>query len=164
MTQPKAEDLKKIKDLIEDIDINIFTTTDKEGKLRGRPMSTASVDEDGTLWFFTNEYSGKVEEISKNNEVYLTYASKGSSAYLTVLGKASLVDERSKIEELWEPTMKIWFPEGLDDPKILLLKVSPTEAEYWESADNKLQMIWGMAKALATGEGYQEGNHGKVEI
>ena len=159
MAQVTAEQLEKIKELIEDIDINIFTTQTPEGKLRGRPMSTAKVDEDGTLWFFTNEYSGKVDEISKENEVYLTYASKSSSKYLVVHGKASLTDDQQKIKELWTPALKIWFPEGLDDPKILLIKVTPTEVEYWESASNKIVMLFGMAKALISGEEYKEGKH-----
>ena len=164
MQEATKDQVKKVKDLIEDIDINIFTTKESDGKLRGRPMSTAKVEEDGSLWFFTNEYSGKVDEISHNNEVYLTYASKASSEYLVLHGKASLSDDKAKMKELWNPTMKAWFPEGLDDPKILLIKVDPTEAEYWESASNKIMMVFGMAKALLTGEEYKEGNHGKVNL
>lgn len=164
MSEVTKDQLEKVKDLIEDIDINFFTTKEANGKLRGRPMSTAKVEEDGSLWFFTNEYSGKVAEISHNNEVYLTYASQGSSKYLVVHGNAELSDDKAKMEELWTPTMKVWFPDGLEDPKILLIKVTPTEAEYWESASNKIMMVYGMAKALLTGEKYEEGKHGKVSM
>lgn len=164
MEQATNDQLKKVKDLIEDINVNIFITRHEGNQLRGRPMSTASVEDDCSLWFFTNEYSGKVDEISHNSEVYLTYASQGSSKYLVLQGKAELSDDRKKMEELWSPVMKVWFPEGLDDPKILLIKVTPTEAEYWESASNKVMMYFGMAKALLTGEEYKEGKHDKVNL
>ena len=164
MKNATNEQVEKVKDLIEDIRINIFTTRHEGNKLRGRPMATAKVEEDGSLWFFTNEYSGKVDEISENNEVYLTYASQGSSKYLVLNGKAELSDNKEKMKDLWNPSMKVWFPEGLDDPKILLIKVKPTEAEYWESASNKVMMYFGMAKAYLTGEEYKEGKHDKVDL
>lgn len=164
METSSAEQIKKVKDLIEDINVSIFTTRHDGNKLRGRPMGTVKVEDDGSIWFFTNEYSGKVDEISHNNEVYLTYASQGSSKYIVVQGTAELSDDKAKIKELWSPAMKVWFPKGLDDPKILLIKVNPSEAEYWEGAENKFMVYYGMAKAFITGEKYNEGKHDKVDM
>lgn len=156
------QDFTKVKALITDIGVNIFTTKEKDGSLRGRPMRTAQVDEDGSLWFFTNEYANTVDELSENNEVYLTYASQASSTYVIVHGRASLSNDRSLMKAMWNPTMDVWFPEGLADPSILLIKVQPQKAEYWESASSKLVMWYVMAKAMVSGEKYDEGNHGKV--
>jgi len=157
-------DLSKVKELIENIGVNIFTTKEKDGSLRGRPMRTAQVDEDGCLWFFTNEYSNTVEQLEEDSEVYLTYASQASSTYVIVHGKASLNNDKAMMKALWNPTMDAWFPEGLADPNILLIKVKPEKAEYWESATNKLVMWYGMAKAMITGEKYDKGKHGEVDL
>jgi len=127
-------------------------------------MATAKMDEDGSLWFFTNEYSGKVEEISDKNEVLVCYASTSENSYVTINGIASLNDERSKIEELWNPSMKAWFPKGLDDKKILLIKVDPYEAEYWEGSASKIVVAFNIAKSLATGKRYDQGEHGKINL
>ena len=163
MNQSQNENFTKITELIEDVRINIFVTMDTNGPLRGRPMSTVKVDEEG-IWFFTNEYSGKSKEISHNNEVFLSYSSPSKNSYVALNGVASLVNDREKIEELWNPAMKAWFPEGLDDPKIQLIKVTPSSAEYWDSSSNKIVIAYNMLKAAVTGEEYDEGEHGTVKF
>jgi general stress protein 26 len=66
--------------------------------------------------------------------------------------------DRAKMEELWNPILKAWFPEGLDDPHICLMKVKVDQAEYWESPSGKVVQLLGFVKALATG---QEADYGE---
>ena len=70
----KEEAIKKFKDLVHDVNICMFTTIDDHNRLFSRPMSTAKIDEDGNAWFFTNEFSEKIQEVSRDNSVYLIYA------------------------------------------------------------------------------------------
>ena len=65
----KTEAIKKFRELVHDVNVCMFTTIDDQGGLFSRPMSTAQIDEDGNAWFFTNEFSEKIQEISKNNTV-----------------------------------------------------------------------------------------------
>ena len=164
MADTKNNDQQKVKELIEEIRINTFITKDASGKLTGRPMGTSKVEDDGSLWFFTNEYSGKTNDISHNSEVFLTYASPSKNSYVTIDGIASLSDDKAKMEELWNPSMKAWFPEGLDDPKIQLIKVDPTKAEYWDGNSSKIVLAFNMLKAVVTGKEYNAGEHGKVDL
>ncbi len=159
----QKNNISKLKELAEDIDICMFISF-SNNEPHGRPMSTNTVDEDGSIWFFTNDYTSKVEEISQDGNVYLTYSSKSKNEYLTVHGKAILNDDKSKMEALWSPALNAWFPEGLDDPKILLIEVKPTQAEYWEGPSNKLVMAFGMVKALVKGEEYDQGENEKLSF
>ena len=68
------------------------------------------------------------------------------------------------MKELYNPAIKAWFPQGLDDPNLALLKVTPLQAEYWDSSSSKMITLLQMAKAIATGEKYNEGQHGKIEF
>lgn len=154
----------KIKELIEDICVNTFITKDAGGKLQGRPMSTVEVDQDGCIWFFTNEYTGKTNDISHNKEVYLTYASPSKNSYVVIDGTAELNDDANKIKELWNPSLKAWFPEGLDDPKIQLIKVLPAHAEYWDGTSSKVVHAYQMLKAVITGKEFDDGDHGEVNF
>ena len=156
--------LEKIKDIIEEIRIATLVTKDTDGLMRGRPMATAEVDDDGTLWFFTDEYSGKVEEITEKKEVLVSYASKSKNAYVVINGTASLTDDRGKIEELWNPAMQAWFPKGLGDKKILLIKVEGSQAEYLEGSSSKIVIAFNIAKSIARGRQYDQGEHGKVSL
>jgi general stress protein 26 len=164
MKDSKDPELEKIKDIIEDIRIATLVTKDNDGPMRGRPMATAEVDDDGTLWFFTDEYSAKVEEISEKKEVLVSYASKSQNAYVMINGTASLIDDRKKIEELWKPAMKAFFPKGLDDKKILLIRVDGEQAEYWEGSSSRIVIAFNVARSIATGKQYNQGEHGKVDL
>lgn len=162
--QSHNDQFEKIKELINDVRINMFITKDQSGKLTGRPMGTIKVEDDGTLWFFTNEYSSKTDDISHNSEVYLSYSSPSKNSYVTIDGTAVLSDDREKMKELWNPSMKAWFPDGLDDPKIQLIKVTPVEGEYWDNTSSKIVLAFQMLKAAVTGKEFSEGEHGKVAL
>ena len=139
-------------------------TTFSNNKLRSRPMSTQQVEFDGDLWFFTGDNTNKVEEIEKDNRVNVSYAKPESNTFISVSGTATLVKDRAKIEELWNPIYKAWFPEGLDDPTLALLKVTVEEAEYWDSPSSTFVQVAGFIKALATGQQADGGDHGKIKL
>ena len=163
MYQTREESIEKLKELIEGIDFAMLTTLSGD-KLHSRPMSTQEFEFNGDLWFFTSDKTHKVEEINKDNRVNVAYAKPESNTYVSVSGTASLVKDRAKIEELWSPIFKAWFPEGLDDPSLALLKISVEDAEYWDSSNSALVQIAGFVKALVTGQSADGGDHGKVKF
>jgi general stress protein 26 len=149
---------------VEKIKTAMLTTFTFDGGFYSRPMGTAEVDADGNIWFYTNEFSDKVEGISVDNMVSLTYSDKDNNTYLSIKGKACLVDDWTKMEELWNPFVNTFFPQGLDDPKITLLKVETTELEYWESSSSKIVVLFNIIKANLLGEEYIEGEHRKLAL
>ena len=163
MERERHEAIGKLKDLIEGIDFCMLTTHNG-GKLRSRPMSTQKFEFDGDLWFFTSDNTHKIEEISENSDVNVAYSQPDDNKNSSVSGRASIVRDRAKIEELWNPILKAWFPEGLDDPHLCLMKVEVEEAEYWDSSSSTLVQIAGFLKALATGKSIDGGDYGKVSF
>ena len=163
MQDKREESIEKLKGLIEDIDFGMLTTY-SGGKLRSRPMSTQEVQADGDLWFFTSYKTHKVDEIEADNRVNVAYSKPDDNVYVSVSGTAAVVKDRAKIEELWNPVLKAWFPEGLDDPTLCLLKVSVEEAEYWDSPNSKLVQIAGFVKALVTGQAAKGGENEKISL
>lgn len=160
----KEESLKYFKDKVKEVRTAMLTTYNQDKGFHSRPMGTADVDDEGCIWFFTDEYSPKATEISKENAVSLTYADTHNQTYLSVLGEASFVDDKSKMKELWNPFVKAFFPQGIDDPNLTLLKISPTGAEYWDSSSSKMVVLFNMLKAAVTGTVYDEGSHGKIDF
>ena len=127
-------------------------------------MSTREVDADGAIWFFTSEDTKKVDEAKAERDVGLSYCDAKGMRYVSIAGRAALVHDRAKMEELYTPSLDIWFDDGLDTPGIALLKVTPVEAEFWEPAHGKLVMAAGMLKSLITRETQDEDtmNHGVI--
>jgi general stress protein 26 len=147
------EKIEKLRELIQDIDIAMLTTMEPNGSLRSRPMGTQQVEFDGDLWFFTTIDTTKVDEINQYNRVNVSYAAPGKNRYVSVSGTALLLNDRAKMEELWSPIYKAYFPDGLDDPKLRLMKIEVEKAEYWDSPGGIIPTIIGFAQALAGKEG-----------
>lgn len=154
----RTGDIKKLHDMIKDIRFAMLTTVEEDGTLRSRPMATQEFEFDGDLWFFTSADATKVNEVQHEHHVNVSYAEPKDQKYVSVSGTAQLIRDKSKIEELWNPLLKAWFPDGLDDPQLSLLKVSVDKAEYWDSPSSKVVRLLGFAKALVTGK--QIGNPG----
>lgn len=160
----REEMIQKVGDLIKGIKMAMLTTEAEDGVLRSRPMATQNSPFDGTLWFFTSASSGKVSELDWNPEVNLSYAEPSDTKYVSISGNGEIVRDRAKLEELWSDIYKAWFPQGLNDPDVCLLKVEVSTAEYWEAESGKMVQLFGYIKALATAERAQGGEHGSMDI
>ena len=125
-------------------------------------MATAKVDDNGNLWFFTKMSSPKTSELTSDNDVELLYSHPGKDSYVDVIGKAYIETDRNKIEELWSPMVKAWFPGGIDDPEICLLRVDVESAYYWDSGTSKMVSFFKMMAAAVTGKQIAEGEEGTL--
>jgi general stress protein 26 len=157
-------DIAKVAELIKDIQIAMLTTDEGDGTLRSRPMATQKTEFDGSLWFFTQIHSGKVAEIQTERHVNVSYANTSKQSYVSISGTGTILQDRAKAAELWSPLLKAWFPKGLDDPTLALLRVDVTEAEYWEAPPSAVVRLVGFVKAIATGEQYLPGEHARIKI
>jgi general stress protein 26 len=160
----REEMIQKVSGLIKDIKMAMLTTEAEDGVLRSRPMATQNSPCDGTLWFFTSARSGKVGELEWNPEVNLSYAEPSDNKYVSLSGNGEIVRDRARMAELWSDIYEPWFPQGLNDPDVCLLKVEVSAAEYWEAKSGKMVRLCGYSKALAAGECAPGGEHGAMDI
>ena len=150
--ESNKDDGTHLLEMINDIKFAMLTTVD-EGNLRSRPMTNLQGDTfDGALWFFTHASAPKVDEVQKQQQVNISFADPDKQNYVSVSGNAEIVRDRAKAEELWTPAMKTWFRGGIDDPELAMLKVTVTQAEFWDSPSNKMVRAFVFAKAAITGD------------
>ena len=160
-----ADDLEKLRGLVKDIDFCMLTTIDESGDLHSRPMSSnGEIDPNGDLWFFTGVSSHKVSEVSRSPKVNVSFADPKNQHYVSITGVAELVRDRNKIEQLWKPEFKIWFPKGKDDPEIALLRITLQKAEYWDSPSSSIAYAFNFVSALVTGEQPDFGENKRLEF
>ena len=98
-----------------------------------RPMNVRKVDDEGVLWFLSASDSHKNQELDRTSEVVLLFQGSAHSDFLQLSGIASVSRDPEKIKELWEPVLKTWFTEGVDDPRITVIKVVPDQGHYWDN-------------------------------
>lgn len=162
---PTTAAVEKFNELIRDIRFAMLTTAAGDGSLRGRPMATLSKHLEGDLWFFTADDSAKSDEIIEDNHVCVTYADPERQKYVSVSGVARLVRDKARAEELWNPAVKAWFPAGIDDPHLALLRVRMVTVEYWDSPSSKMVQLFGFAKAVLTGKRIENaGDHKVIDV
>jgi len=142
----------------------MLTTQDEHGVLHSRPMATQQKQLDGDLWFFTRDSSAKSGETRVHPNVNLSYANPDDNRYVSVSGTAVILHDPAKAKELWNPIYKAWFPKGLDDPDLALLRVQVERGEYWDSPSSTMVQIAGLVKAMVSGKSYEPGpgEHGTL--
>jgi general stress protein 26 len=154
----------KLAELMKSVRFVMLTTVEQDGKLHSRPMAMQDAEFDGDLWFFTSANTPKAWDVNRNHQVNVSFADQNKQTFISACGIASLVRDRKKIEELWKPTYAAFFPKGIDDPELALLKVSVHTAEYWDAPGSAVSRTFNLLKAIAKGDPGQMGQHGKVAV
>ncbi|MFK3845269.1 pyridoxamine 5'-phosphate oxidase family protein [Stenotrophomonas sp. NPDC078853] len=164
MNADRQQHITQLAALIKDVEVAMFTTTGVDGRLYSRPLGTQEVEFDGDLWFATSADSPKVAEIALNPRVNVAYASPSKNSYVSVAGTARIVDDRAKIEALWSPAMKLFFPEGKDDPNLRLIHVQAESAEYWDGPGTLLGKALSFVLSAVQDEPSRLGDNGFVDL
>ncbi|WP_018621315.1 pyridoxamine 5'-phosphate oxidase family protein [Spirosoma luteum] len=126
------QEFDQIKHHIQDIRIALLTTQAPTGALRTRPMATHQLDPDGTMWFFTRQGSQKVAHIREHSAIALGFSNPQSHVSVSTAGHAEVITDQAKVDALWDDSLRDWFPEGKDDPDIVLLRITTLAGECWE--------------------------------
>lgn len=153
----------KLRDLIEDIEVAMLTTVTADGALRSRPMATQEMREDGELWFFMSDDSGKAKDLSGEHAVNVSYSDPARHRYVSVTGNATVVHDRAKAKALWNDGVARFFPRGLDDPHLALLLVRVETAEFWDATAGRMKPLAEGARE-AGARGHVDTEHTQIDI
>lgn len=151
----ETTDVETLASMIKDIKFTMMTTVAEDGSIHSRPMATQRIDLDtfdGRLWFFSRKSSPKNHSIQNDQHVNLAYADPSKQRYVSVCGRATISEDKAIMKDLWNPFLKAWFPEGIDDPEISLIAVDVDSAEIWDSPSSKVVQLVGFVKAAVTGK------------
>lgn len=158
---------EKFREIVTGFDTAMLVTVTPDGELRSRPMAVGAFDDDGTMWFLTQSDAPKLEEIAHDSQVNVVMQS--SRQYVSISGRATPVRDRAKVDELWNEAWRVWFPEGKDDPRLMLVMVRSHKGEYWDSSGAA-----GIKYMIEAGKAYLSGtrpdvdsdprDHAKVEL
>jgi general stress protein 26 len=150
----RTQCLLKLGQLIANVEIAMLTTVRPDGRLVSRPLRTVDTARpfDGTLWFFVRASSHKADEIGGAPHVNLAYASPTLNTYVSVSGRAKLVENRAKVAELWSAALELYFPRGREDRDLVLLRVDVDGAEFWDGPAGWIGQALDFAGGLVTGD------------
>jgi general stress protein 26 len=157
-----GDELETIRAIISSSKVAVLTTENQFGELHSRPLAVLDHDFDGSLWFFTRDPSPKVEEVTIDPRVNVSYSD--GKGYLSISGIAAVEHNPTRIAQLWKPAVEAWFEHGRDDPAVALLRVDAGSAEYWASDKPAIARAFEFAKAAVTDTTPDVGENRKVEL
>lgn len=163
--QPQESKKEHFLSLLRECKFAMMTTRSLQGDLHGRPMVVAKVDEEADLYFVTDLQSDKVEELARDAQVSVNI--QEGQKFLSLGGTAEVLRDRSEIKQVWSESWKVWFPQGPDDPNLVMLKVRPVIGEYWDNSGiNGVRYLYRAAKAYVQGKRphIDKDIQGKVEL
>ena len=161
MANDKASDVDRAWELMKKIGFAMLVTRDGD-KLRARPMSAYLERENNAVYFLTDARRHKDEEIARNSGINLSFADASDQKYVSITGTAIVSNDRAKIKQLFSTPAKAWW-DSADDPNIRVLKITPDEAEFWDSPGTIISYVK-MAAAAVTGARPEIGDNRKVEL
>jgi general stress protein 26 len=157
-TPSLTKKLDDLYDLIDGIEIAMFTTRRPDGHLVSRPMATQTQAEGSDLWFVTDVESHKLDELQFDPHVNLAYYRDRSREWVSVSGTATISRDRRAIHELYRPDWKAWFGDeggerngGPDDPRLALILVDVESVTYLKVDKPRPVVLFEVAKAMVTG-------------
>jgi general stress protein 26 len=143
----------------------MLTTRSRDGGLHTRPMFVADVDKEGNIWLMSPGDSEKVDELAHDRHVNVSMQS--SDQWVAIAGDAEMLRDKARIHALFKEPWKAYFPQGPDDPNVVLIKVNSVHGQYWDNAGiAKVKYMWQVAKAYVQGTtaSHNKDTSGKVQL
>ena len=155
---------EKLAELISKFRTAMLTTLDAAGHMSSRPMTPLGDGFDGAFWFATEIDNAAVQAIQSQASVNVSFMHEGDNHYVSASGRGHIVTDRAEIERLWSPALSVFFKGGKDDPRVCLIRVDVTEADYWDGPGNLLTKLAFFATVAATGNHEALSDSGNVKL
>lgn len=141
---------EKLQTLVDRFNTAMLITRPGDGAPKPRPMKIA--DHTGTsLSFVTNHESDLVEEIERDSGCAVAMQDGGH--YVALRGLAEIHNNIQDVRAVWSEALRPWFPHGPTSPRIMLIRFSPLEGEYWDtSGAHMVRLLYRAARAFAQGK------------
>ena len=119
----------------------MMATRSPNGTLTARPMSNnGDVEYQGDSYFFAYQNSRKITDLRADPHVTLSYTGAvgmlgGPPLFVTVEGAAALIEDKGAFADHWTKDLDRYFPEGIDTPGIVMIRVDAKAIRYWDGSD-----------------------------
>ena len=127
-------------------------------------MLVERIQPDATIVFLTHLSSPKVDDVRRDPRVNAAFQSDKGDCYVSVGGTAAVVHDPGRFRALWNPTYRAWFPGGPDDPDSAIFTIAIERIDYWDVPSSRLVRLWGVAKAVVTGQIAESGDHERIDL
>jgi general stress protein 26 len=156
--------LEHLRKLIKDVKYALLTTAAPDGALHTRPLTTLDWEFDGVAWFLVARDSRLATEVGAVPEVNLAYASPEDDTFVSLAGRAQVLQDPARARELWNRWAEMFFPDGPESPEVGMLRVDARSAEYWTGPHDLIEKVTGAARAFVAKDPSDLGHHARIDF
>ena len=128
-----------------------------------QPMTAFLDRADDSLWFFAWADTELAEAAAGGAQGVFVFQD-GRQFFASVAGPLRLDQDRTRINRYWNPVVAAWYPDGKDDPRLVLLRMDARDAEVWITEAGPARFAWEIAKANATHGQPDLGGHTRLNL
>ena len=151
---------RPLSDVLDGLRFAMVATADDAGTWKSRPLALAGHD-GSVLSFLVGVDADWVAALeTSGSPTTVTFSDPGKNTYVSLQGSARTVDDRTRIDELWNVGAGAYF-EGKDDPQVRVLDVTVHYGEYWDAPSGRVGSLVQIASAAA---GRPTGEQGEVTV
>lgn len=131
--------LRTARTIIDSASCRILITVDESGKPHAREMAPFPIEDNWVIWLGTSQGSRKTQQIQDNPNVIVYYYQPEGLSYVSIAGKARLVNDSDLKAKYWVDGWKRYFPDR--EKNYILIEVTPENLEivsykhniFWDS-------------------------------
>ena len=139
--------------LIGDLTFCVGITQGENGEVNARVLQPLPLQEDWTVNVLTNRRCRKVREIERTGRMTLLYQHDADRSYVTLVGRATVVEDLELKRAIWKPAHRRWNPGGPEDPATVFARLCPDRIELWSAVHNVMPEPQGYSAALLLRDG-----------
>jgi len=157
--------IEQLKEIVDHQRTCMMVTDTTTFPSHGRPMAVSEVDDNGVFWFLTLRTSEKFDDIVKDPRMSLYFSNPSDQEFMSVHGRCEVLNDMARKKELWSVWAKAWVPDGVENPDLRVLKLTPEDGYYWDTKEGKVVASVKIAFALLTGNvGKDGGVEGPLKV
>jgi general stress protein 26 len=135
-TADRSHILSSARSVMEKARYCALITIGDDGQPQARVVDPFPPDDGMMVWIATNPASRKIAQIKRDARVTLFYFNPDGSGYVTVLGKADIVNTMPEKENYWKEAWNFLYKDKYRGDDYVLIRVQPRRLEIVSYPDN----------------------------
>ena len=145
--------LQLARKLVDDLTFCVAATQAEDGDISARIVQPLPIGDDWTVNTLTNLRCRKVREIERSGRMTLLYQHDQDKSYVSLMGRASVVEDVELKRAIWKPGNYRWNPQGPEDPETVFIRLVTERIELWSAVHAVLPPPEGYSAAVLLRDG-----------
>jgi len=131
-----ADDLLLLaRETVEAVPTCLAITVNGDGGANARAINPSKPSTEWVIRFMTDRRTRKFSEIVRTGRMTLVYFHEAGGAYVSLVGRARIIDDVTVKQAGWHPGNFKWHPGGPTDPNVVIVEFEAERIETWNTPE-----------------------------